>query len=170
MTGILINIILCIGLLTGIFCTLITLPGNLLIVVVSLGYAVYDGFVHVTYQTLTIIIALFLAGELAEFIASALGAKRQKASTRAAVAAVIGSVLGGIAGTVLLPVVGSVIGAVTGAFAASYAAEYSKTNDADQARRVGISVMKGQAVGMIFKVVIAVSMAVLIIAKLPWSG
>lgn len=169
MAGILINIIVCIGLLTGIFFTLVTLPGNLFIVVLSLGYAVYDGFVHVTYQTLIVMMALFMTGELAEFIAGALGAKKQKASTRAAVAAVMGAVLGGIAGTALLPVVGSVIGAVTGAFVASYAAEYSKTNDAEKARRVGISVMKGQAVGMIFKIVIAVGMAALIIAKLPWS-
>lgn len=164
-----VNVIASIVFLVGIGLTLINLPGNILILLLALGYAVYDGFVHITFQTLFIVFALFIAGELAEFIAGAVGAKKEKASVRAMMAAVIGAIIGGIIGTGLLPVIGSVLGAMAGAYGASYAAEYSKVGDAEHARRVGISVMKGQAVGMIFKIVMAVGMAALIIVKMPWG-
>ncbi|MDD4600662.1 MAG: DUF456 family protein, partial [Negativicutes bacterium] len=145
LSAIIISVLASIGLLAGIGLTLINLPGNFFILFVAFGYAVYDDFTTMTVSTLLIVLGMFLAGELAEFIAGALGAKRQKASTRAMAAAVLGAVGGGVLGTGVLPIVGSIIGAVLGAFAASYIAEYSKAGDADRARQVGISVMKGQA-------------------------
>lgn len=168
-SGLAINVITSIVFLVGIGLTLINLPGNIVILLLALGYAVYDGFVHITFQTLFIVFTMFIAGELAEFIAGALGAKKEKASARAMLAAVVGAIIGGIIGTGLLPVIGSVLGAMAGAYGASYVAEYTKAGDAEQARRVGISVMKGQAVGMIFKIVMAVGMTVLIVSKIPWG-
>ncbi|MGI6092884.1 MAG: DUF456 domain-containing protein [Veillonellaceae bacterium] len=164
-----VNIAASIGLLVGIGLTLINLPGNIVILLLALGYAVYDGFIHITFQTLFIVFTLFIAGEVVEFIAGAVGAKKEKASSRAMLAAVVGAIIGGIIGTGLLPVIGSVLGAITGAYGASYIAEYSKAGNAEHARRVGISVMKGQAVGMIFKIVMAVGMVALIVLEMPWG-
>lgn len=166
MSAIFINILVGFVVLAGIGLTLINLPGNSVIFVVALVYGIYDGFTNMTVQTLLLIFALFIAGELVEFIAGALGAKKQKASTRAVIAAIIGAILGGVIGTGILPLIGSVLGAMGGAFAASYIAEYTKAGDADHARRVGVSVMKGQAIGMIVKILMAAGMAALVIAKL----
>lgn len=166
----LINIIVVLGLIAGVGLTLVSLPGNFFIFAIALAYGFYDGFVHLSYGNLAVVFCFLVVGELVEFFAGAFGARKEKASTRATFSALAGAIIGGLVGTAMLPVIGSVFGAMLGAFAASYAAEYSKTNDLDKAKRVGISVMKGQAIGMIAKLVIAVSMIGVITFKLPWSS
>lgn len=170
MAAIVINILVSMGVLAGIVFTLINLPGNLVIVLIALGYAIYDGFIHINFITLALICALFLLGEVTEFIAGALGARRQKASFRATIAALIGAILGGIAGTAMFPIIGSVLGAAAGTFAAGYLAEYSIAGNTEQARRVAVGVMKGQIAGTFIKIVMAVGMAIMVLTKLPWSG
>lgn len=165
-SAVLINTLIVIGVLVGIGLTLINLPGNFVILLIALGCGIFDGFVSMSVQTLLFIFILFFIGELAEFIAGFLGAKRQKASIRAVIAAIIGAIIGGALGTGLFPVIGSVIGAMGGAFVASYAAEFSKAGDADHARMVGVSIMKGQAIGMIVKIIMAIGMSALVIVKM----
>lgn len=164
-----INILLIVGLLTGLVLTLVSLPGNFFIFAIALAYGFYDSFVHLSYGTIAAILGFLIVGEVVEFLAGALGARKEKASTRATLSALAGAIVGGMVGTAILPLIGSVIGAMLGAFAASYAAEYSKTYDSDKAKRVGVSVMKGQALGMIVKLVIAIGMIIVIALKMAWS-
>ena len=168
-TEIIITILCSIIILGGIIMTMVGLPGNIIIVFVGLAYGYYDRFEHVDYAVLVIIVGVFIVGELIEFWAGLIGAKQEKASKRAVVAAFVGTVLGGIWGTVILPLIGSIIGALVGAFAITAVAEYTKTKDEKQAKRVAIGVLKGQLVGMIFKVVIAVGMAMALIYHLKWQ-
>lgn len=163
-----VNVLVVVGLIAGLGLTLVSLPGNFFIFAIALAYGFYDGFVTITYGTLAVVFGFLVVGELAEFVAGALGARKEKASMRATISALAGAIIGGLVGTAVLPVIGSILGAMLGAFAASYAAEYSKTGNADKAKRVGVSVMKGQAIGMIVKLVIAISMIGLIAAKMSW--
>jgi uncharacterized protein YqgC (DUF456 family) len=163
-----INSVIVIFLLIALGLTTLTLPGNLVIVLIAAGYGLYDGFVHFDYFFLALLITAFAFGELVEFVAGAVGAKKEKASKRAIAAAVFGAIAGGLAGTALLPVLGSFIGAMLGAYAASYYAELSVCRDKEQSKRVAFSVMKGQMIGMIVKFGIAVTMVIAIILKLQW--
>lgn len=164
-----INIAVSLILIAGIGLVLLGLPGNILIFITALGYGYYDNFIHISWAVLSVLFVALAAGEIVEFLAGALGAKKEKASSRAVIAAFFGAFSGGIAGTAILPLIGSFLGAMLGAFAASFLAEYSKTSDRGKAGRVALSVMKGQIIGTIVKVIIAVGMAVAIIYRLSWQ-
>lgn len=164
----LINIFFCIIILSGVFLTLIGLPGNLLIVLSGVAYGYYHHFEHVNYIVLGMVILIFIMSECIEFIAGVMGAKKEKASKRSMVAAFLGTILGGIGGTILLPIIGSMIGALLGAFAAAALAEYTKEKNKEQAKRVGISVLKGQIFAMILKLTAAVGMSIALLYQVQW--
>jgi len=169
-TVILINILFSIIIFGGVIMTMVGLPGNVLIVLAGLTYGYYDGFEHVDYAVLVIIVGVFVLSELIEFLAGLIGAKKEKASKRAVVAAFVGTVLGAIWGTAILPFIGSIIGALLGGFVITAWAEYTKTKDKEQAKRVAIGVLKGQIMGMVFKVAAAVGMAMALIYQMKWHS
>lgn len=168
-TTMLVTIICSVIIFGSVIMTMMGLPGNIVIVLAGVTYGYYDGFQHVNYNLLVFIIGVFVVSELIEFWAGLIGAKKQKASKRAVVGAFVGTVLGGVWGTAILPLIGSIIGALLGAFVTTALAEYTKTKNKEQAKRVAIGVLKGQVVGMIFKVAAAVVMAMALIYHLQWS-
>ena len=167
-SAILMNVLCSVIILGGVIMTMVGLPGNIIIVLIGLAYGYYDRFTHVNDVVLVIIIGVFVVSELIDFWAGLIGAKKQKASKRAVVAAFAGTVLGGIWGTAILPLIGSIVGALLGAFIITALAEYTKTKNKEQAKRVAIGVLKGQIIGMIFKVATAVGMATALIYQFNW--
>lgn len=165
-----INLLVIVVAVVGIGMTAIGLPGNWLIFFTALGYGYMEAFMHMNTTVLLILLGTLLLGELAEFVAGALGAKREQASRAAIVSAFIGGLIGGIAGTGIMPGLGSIAGAVGGSFAAGYLAEYAATGDREKAGRVARSIMIGQTLGLIFKLAVAIGMVAFIISKLTWSG
>jgi uncharacterized protein YqgC (DUF456 family) len=165
----LMNVIVVLLLLGSVGMTLIGMPGNVLILLIALGYGYLENFAHINLQVLLILLGALVAGELVEAVAGAIGAKKEKASKRAVFAAFFGGLVGGIIGTGVIPVIGSIAGAILGGFAGSYLAEYSKSKDPDQASRVAQSVIKGQILGLVVKIAIATGMILYIITKIPWQ-
>lgn len=163
---ILANIILAVALIFGIFLTLIGLPGNFLILAAAAIYGWQEDFSHLNYAWLLLLSAMWAGGEVIEFIAGIMGAKKQQASRWAMLAAIIGSIVGGILGTGILPVLGTLLGVVLGGFMASFTVEYFYTRDKLKAQQVAKGVMKGQITGMLIKLVIAIGMSVVILYKL----
>ena len=163
------NIVFVLVLLSGIVMTLMGLPGNILILLTALAYGYYDHFEMMNYAVLVIVFGLFIIGEIIEFIAGLLGAKRENASKRAMFAPFIGTIIGGIWGTAILPIIGSLLGALVGAFIAAALAEFSKTKDVTRAKRVAQSVIKGQIWGIVIKAMTAVSMTAILIYQLKWQ-
>ena len=89
------------------------LPGVPLIFVGLLVAAWADNFQHVGAVTLTILGVLTALAIAADFLASALGAKKLGASPKAVVGATLGAIVGmffGLPGLVLGPFVGAVVG------------------------------------------------------------
>lgn len=162
------NLVMLVLLLAGFLLTVISLPGNWLIFFAALAYGFFYDFSGFTVQLVILLFGLLLAGELVEFIAGALGARKQKASTLATVAAFVGGIAGAVAGTAVLPVVGSLLGAFGGAFGASYLAEYLITGNRSQSHRVAKGVLIGQVAGMVVKMAIAIAMAITIAVNLIW--
>lgn len=167
--GWMLNIVMLVILLGGFLLTVIGLPGNWLIFFTALGYGFYYDFTGFTVNLVLLLLGLLLVGEIVEFIAGALGARKQKASTLATVAAFIGGITGAVAGTAVLPIIGSLLGAFAGAFGASYLAEYLITGNRDQSHRVAKSVLIGQVAGMVVKMAIAIAMAITIAVHLIWN-
>lgn len=165
---ILVNMLFCVIMLGGVIMTILGLPGNFIIALTGFAYGYYDHFEHVDYTVLVIVIGIFIVSEIIDFGAGLLGAKQGKASKRSMLASVIGTVAGGIWGTALLPLVGSILGALLGAFVTAALAEYTKVKDAAQAKRVALSILKGQIAGMILKTATAVGMAIILIGQLKW--
>lgn len=165
-----INLLVLVVTVIGIGLTVIGLPGNWLIFFIALGYGYLESFVYMNHTVLLILFGAVLAGELVEFVAGALGAKKENASNRAVLAAFIGGIAGGILGTGIMPGLGSIAGAVGGSFAAGYLAEYAATGNSEKAGRVAKSIVVGQALGLIFKLAMAIGMVALIISRLTWAG
>lgn len=164
-----VNVFVFFLLITGLGLNILSLPGNTFLFVVALAYGFYEDFVHINITILAGLLAAVVLGEVIEFVAGALGAKKEKASKRAIVSAMAGAILGGIVGTAILPIVGSIFGVIGGAFVASYLAEYTKRADIDKARRVARSVMLGQILGMIIKLIVGIGMVITICLQLPWA-
>ncbi len=167
--AVLLNLVLIVVLFFACLITLIGLPGNWLILFLAVGYGFLQDFATMSLQLLLLLFGLLLFGELVEFAAGALGAKKQKASWAAMIAATVGGVLGALAGTALLPVIGSLVGAFAGAFAASYGAEYFVTGNRQQSGKVARSVFFAQVAAMVVKTAVAIAMVVTIIGHMVWG-
>jgi uncharacterized protein YqgC (DUF456 family) len=168
-TVLIINIIFILILLGGVIMTIMGLPGNTVIMLTGLAYGFYDHFKTIDYAILVIVFGIFIIGEVIEFVAGLIGAKKEKASKRAMLAPFIGTIIGGIWGTATLPIIGSLLGALLGVFVTTALAEYSKTKDITQAKRVAKSVVKGQIFSIFIKAATAVSMAIILVYQFKWQ-
>ncbi|WP_169717723.1 DUF456 domain-containing protein [Sporomusa silvacetica] len=162
------NLLVILVTVIGIGLTAIGLPGNWLIFFTALGYGYLESFTHMNATVLLLLFGALLIGELAEFVAGSLGAKKENASRAAIAAAFIGGIVGGLVGTGFMPGLGSIAGAIGASFAAGYLAEYAFTGNKEQAARVAKSIVIGQAMGLIFKLAVAIGMVAFIISQLTW--
>lgn len=149
-----------------IISTIFGLPGNFLLVVLTLVLAVWDQFQQLSWGFVGAMALAWLIGEGIEFFASAIGAKQANASRPAIIAAYIGAFVGMIIGTVFSPVIGTLIGSLLGAFCAGYGIEYRQTGSGGQAKTVALYVVLGQLLGLVFKLALGLAMAVALIVRL----
>lgn len=166
---ILVNILVLLVLFGCLGLTLLGFPGNVVLFFTVLGYAFYDNFTHIGWQSLGVVVGAIFLGELVETFMGAIWAKREKASRIAVGVAVLGTIIGGLAGTAVFPVLGSVVGAFLGGFASSYVAELRVTRDKEQAWRVAVSVFKGQLMGVVIKFSIAMATIVYLLMHMSWQ-
>lgn len=112
---------------------LINLPGNWVAVAVIALYAWLGpdmGRVEIGWEVLAISFVLAVLGEVVEFVAGAVGARRAGASRRSTMYAILGSFVGAIIGAIVgvpIPIIGSLIAAVLfGAVGATCGAMYGE--------------------------------------------
>lgn len=125
------------------------LPGAPLLFAGLLLAAWAEDFQYVGARTLALLAALAALSYVAEFAASAFGAKRFGASRRAVIGAVVGGVVGiffGLPGILFGPFVGAVIG------------ELSARRGLSEAGRAGIGATLGLVLGVAAKLALALSM------------
>jgi len=114
----------------GWLLTLVTLPGNWLIVAAAAGFAwlvPLEAGRGISWTTVAVLLGLAVVGEIVEFAAGAVGTARQGASRRAVVLSLVGAFVGGLAGLAVgtpIPVLGSLVMAVVGGAAGAYAGAY----------------------------------------------
>jgi uncharacterized protein YqgC (DUF456 family) len=167
---------LLVALLVGWVLTVLSLPGNWLIVGAAAIYAwFYSSDSHVAFEWpwLVALVLLALVGEGLELIAGALGVKKGGGSKRAALLAIGGSVVGSIVGALLglpIPVIGSLIAvllcASLGALGGAMLGEAWKGRDWAQGWQVGQGAFWGRLAGSLAKVIVASVMVLLTIIGL----
>ena len=141
--------------------TLVTLPGNWIVVALAAGFAwlfpdeAGRGF---PWTTVGVAAALAAVGEVIEFAAGAAGAAKQGASRRAVVLALVGAMVGSIVGLMIgapVPVLGSfvmaLVGGAGGAFAGAYLGEFWKGRTEAERIAAGQGALVGKIWGTLGK-------------------
>jgi uncharacterized protein YqgC (DUF456 family) len=145
--------------------TLVSLPGNWLMVAAAALYAFAappEGRMAIGWGVVIALVVLALLGELLELLAGALGATRGGGSKRGAVLAVLFSVPGAMIGAVLgapIPVIGTLVGVIffagLGALAGAMLGESWKGRKLHESWQVGRGAFWGRVLGSLAKVLIA---------------
>ena len=93
----------------GLLMTAVRLPGTWLIVLTAVGYGWFTGWERVSGVTVILLAAAATVGEIVEFVASMVTAKRAGASRQAA----WGGLIGGFAGMILFSIPVPILGTAT---------------------------------------------------------
>lgn len=134
----------------GVLLTLLQLPGNWLIVLVTAlvawwGWDPLPEARLVGWTVLVLLLVLAIAAEVAELTLAARGAKKAGGSRRGALLAIVGGVVGAVVGSFVIPIliVGTVIGAALGSAAGALVGDRTAGREWRQAARAA----HGAAVG-----------------------
>ncbi len=165
--------------LTAWASTLLTLPGNWVILAATAVFAFFypaDSFPAddghgLTWALVAVIAGLAVLGEVIEFAAGAAGAAKQGASRRAVLLALVGTVFGSLLGAVFgsfipIPLIGTMIGAIGGgaggAFVGAYLGEWWMGKTSEERLTVSTAAMVGRLLGTFGKLAIGAVMLVIV--------
>jgi hypothetical protein len=138
--------------------------GTFVILAGGIVYAAMTKFSVVPISALLVLLALYLAGEVFEYLFIVIGAKKFGVTNQAVVGAIIGGIAGSIAGTALFGV-GIFLGMFLGIFLGAFLVELFAGRSLLHSLKAGTGGVVGRVGALIAKVVIAVIMcAVLIIS------
>jgi uncharacterized protein len=157
--------------------TLLGLPGNWLMVVVTAAYAFLvpaQWPAAFGWRALVAMLVLAALGEIVELLASVMGVTKTGGSRRGAVMALVGSIVGGILGVFIgmpIPLIGPVLAAVffagLGAMAGTILGEISVGQRLDTSWQIGKAAFWGRLAGTLGKMLLGTAMiAVVVVAML----
>lgn len=167
--------LLFLALLAGWTMTVLSLPGNWVMVAAAALFAYFapESGPDISWTAVGALFGLAVLAELLELAAGAVSAARVGGSKRGALLAILGSMVGAIVGAMLgaaipIPLVGSVIGAVgcasLGALAGAMLGEAWKGRALGETWKVGQAAFWGRFLGTVAKTAIASAMLVIAIA------
>jgi hypothetical protein len=172
-------ILFCLLLAIGWVMTLLTLPGNWLIVAAAAGYAWLvpaDGRMGLGWPTVAALAVLAVIGELVELLAASRGVRQAGGSRWSAVLALLGSIAGATAGVfvgVPIPVVGSLMGAIVfaglGAALGAMAGEKMLGRTMAESHEVGWAAFRGRLWGTLAKVLVGSIMVAVALCGLVFA-
>lgn len=154
--------------LAGLLLTLLQMPGNWLMVLLTVGLAWWQWDAGMfSLWTLGAIVALALVGEIVEFFSSARGVRKAGGSRWGSVGSLVGAIAGAMVGTAVipLPVLGTLVGTCVGAFTGAWTMETLVAGQSKRAVRIGVGAglgaLKGTAskfgIGIMIWIIVAVA-------------
>lgn len=165
-------VLLVLGSLLAWFLTVLQLPGNWLIVLLTALAAWLmpdEQRFDIGWLTVGIVFGLAVIGEVLELAAGAVAAQKHGASRRAVCLALVGGVVGAISGAgggSVVPVLGTLFGVLaggaSGAFLGAYLGETWKGRSEPHAIAVGRAVAIGRTLGVLGKMTVGVVMVLLV--------
>jgi len=164
-------ILLLVILVAGWLLNLLGLPGLWVMLLGHVAFAFVTGWgVYVGWPSVTILLALAIVAELAEFFAGAAGSKKAGGTRRGMAGAVVGGLIGGIVGSFVIPIIilGTIVGAVGGSFIGASLVEWLIHPDEVRAAKIGFGAAKGRLLGIILKGTIGLIMGLVsLVSALP---
>ena len=156
--------------------TLLGMPGNWLMVAVTVIYAYFtpaDSPAAISWQTVMIVFVLAGLGEIIEFLAGAAGSASVGGTKRGAALALVGSVIGALLGVFIgvpIPLVGPIFAALffagLGAMAGAMLGETWAGKKVDTSWRVGKAAFWGRLAGTLGKMLVGAVMIAVVLAAL----
>ena len=160
------------GNLLAWFLTVLQLPGNWLIVLLTALAAWLipeETRFSIRWLTVGIVFGLAVVGEVLELAVGTVAAKKRGASRRAVCLSLLGGIAGAISGAgggSVVPVLGTLIGVLAGgaagAFLGAYLGETWKGRSEEQAVAVGRAVAIGRTLGVLGKMIVGVVMVLIV--------
>jgi uncharacterized protein len=146
--------------LLGIALTLLTLPGAWFMLAAAVACNLWQPGMF-SWWTIGVCAGVAVLAEIAEMLASALGAKKTGGTRSGAIGSVIGAIVGAIAGTPFFPPIGTIAGAVLGAGAGAMIAERGLADKSwKDSAKVGGGAAIGRLIATALKSAAAVAIAV----------
>ena len=155
---IILDILFILVMLAGVLSLIISLPGNLIVLISAIIYGLFTNFEGLSLMFYITLVILVVAGEAIEFFSGVLGAKKFGASKAGMIGSLIGGIAGGLIGAAFLFGFGAIPGVFLGAFSGAVFAELLKGKNLKESVNAGIGAFLGRTFGMIFKVLIGLSM------------
>ncbi len=154
----------------GMLCCLILIPlgvpGNCMLLALTILAAWLGGFQALSWLALSIMATLIILAEVVEALLGSAMAKRYGASWWGVGGAFVGGIAGVIIGSALLPVVGTLFGAFLGAAAGAVLLEGWHLRRIDnEALRAGWGALLGRLMAALFKVSVGVGIAVYVVIR-----
>ncbi len=143
--------------LAGFIAVFFAGPGTFLVVLGAVIFAFLTRFLVFDFWTLGILLALYLFGELMEYAATVLGAKRLGASNTAIVGAIAGGIFGAVIGGGCF-VIGIIPGTLIGIFLGAFILEWIVKRDWKQSLKSGIGSLVGRVGAVAAKVIVVLCM------------
>jgi uncharacterized protein len=145
--------LLCLGFLL----TLLTLPGNWLMIVATAVYAKLTHWKILGWKVILLLVVLGVIGEIIDTVAGSAGATKAGGTRRGAIGAFVGGILGAVffTGLIPIPIVGTIVGVILGVFAGAALFELSGGRETGEAIGVGVGAAHGRFLGMLAKIAFA---------------
>jgi uncharacterized protein len=147
------------------------IPGNWIMVILTCLFAWWQWDARAfSGGTLIGIAVLALMGELIEFLAGMVGARRSGTSWQGSIAAIFGAMLGALVGTFAIPIplVGTLVGASVGAGATVWVVETLRGQRIDRSLQRALHAGMGQIVGTSSKMAVGVLIWLVIAIAAFW--
>jgi hypothetical protein len=125
-----------------------------------------------SWKVLIACVVLALLGEVLEFFAGALGAKKAGSSKRGMIGAVIGGLVGAVLGTgIPIPVFGTLVGAVLGTFGGALLGEMTRPDikTAQQSLKPALGATIGRLLGTLIKIPVALTIWITLCVAVFWK-
>jgi len=131
--------------------------GTVIILIGSILYAILTNFSVISIKTLLILLTLYLAGEISEYVFIIAGARKFGSSNKAAIGALIGGILGAIIGAGFFGI-GLLLGTFLGVFLGAFLVELFIRKDLLSSLKAGAGAVSGRIASIVAKVIIAIIM------------
>lgn len=152
----------------GIIMVSLGLPGNTLLLLTYVIYAVMGDFQYVSMNQLAVVAVIYLLGEIWEFVIGFFGIKKEKVTWLSVMIIGVGGFAGAILGTAVMPVLGSIIGSAVGASITAFLVEYFSGSGDQRALRLAWVAARNQFIGLVGKIVFGITIFIMFI-KVVWN-
>jgi len=156
-------------LLAGMLIIPFGLPGTWLQIAAAAVLVLASGGTKMSWLWIGAFAAAALLGEAIEFMSGQWGTKRFGGSSKAAWGALLGGIIGAFCGSLIpIPIIGSVIASFIGTFAGAIVGQMRDEKKKAPNLRVGIGAVIGRALGVAFKLFIALCIliaSIVVVAK-----